>query len=770
MRTRAWLWIALVGLLGLYGGWRMTRGQALETDLLAMLPATEQNPVAETAIRSLAKTLGDRAVFLVRAGTEEHSKAAALRFAAGLGRSGAFAEVQSTIPDLDPGAVGRFYTAHRFRLPAPALAGAGDAASLRAQVEGRLASPGLSGVSPTLDPLGDVDHFLSALPLSATRVEVRDNLLATPSADGLNILVSGGLKGSAYDPDVQKQVLGALRSAQDDLRSAYPEARLLRTGILFYAADARQSAEREANLISILSIVSIILLYGLVFRSVRHLMLGLACVTAGFVCAMAVCLLVFGKLYLLTLVCGASVLGVAVDYAFLYFAYQVGAGERWEPLGFLRRLLPALSIGFATTALGYSALLVAPFPGMRQIAVFSMVGLAGAFLTVVLVLPDWLAKPSGPRPGLLSALGRLLGTADRLARHRRLPLILGLAAAVLAVAVFRGHVDDNVSGLVQPSRSLLGEETAIRELTGLSNNGAFLLVEGPDEGAVLAREEALRERLAPLGPTLGLEGLQAVSCFVPSPGRQEAALALNLRRQPDVARALEQVGFRPEALAERSKALEACRQHPLTVADFMANNFSGPYRMFWLGATPRGMASVVYPLGTPDGPALKAAIQGLEGVSLVDKARSVSDLMGQYRRLASWALAAAVLMVWGLLGLWRGARAATGMLAPPLLGMLLALAVTALTGAPVTLFTLMALILLLGFGIDYTVFLGEGGRQEPSALLGVLLASASTLISYGLMGFSHTPALRGFGIALAAGVLGTTLLSFIALRGAGEKP
>jgi predicted exporter len=202
----------------------------------------------------------------------------------------------------------------------------------------------------------------------------------------------------------------------------------------------------------------------------------------------------------------------------------------------------------------------------------------------------------------------------------------------------------------------------------------------------------------------------------------------------------------------------------------MANTFSGPYRMFWLGATPHGMASVVYPLGTPDGRALKAAVRGLEGVSLVDKARSVSDLMGQYRRLASWALAAAVVMVWVLLGFWRGPRAATAMVAPPFLGMILALAVTALTGAPVTLFTLMALILLLGFGIDYTVFLGEGGRKDPSALLGVLLASASTLISYGLMGFSHTPALRGFGIALAAGVLGTTLLSFIALRGAGEKP
>ena len=39
-----------------------------KTDLLAMLPDTEQNPVAETAVRSLAQATGERVILLVRGG------------------------------------------------------------------------------------------------------------------------------------------------------------------------------------------------------------------------------------------------------------------------------------------------------------------------------------------------------------------------------------------------------------------------------------------------------------------------------------------------------------------------------------------------------------------------------------------------------------------------------------------------------------------------------------------------------------------------------
>ena len=763
MRRQAWIWLFCVALMACYGVWRVTRGPALQTDLLAMLPDTERNSVAEAAIRSLARTTGDRAMFLVRAGDDARGEAAALRMAGSLARSGAFQEVQSTLPQVDPGAVARFYADYRYRLPGPVQAG--GPAALKALVQGRLASPqgGLSGTAPALDPLGQLDGFLSGLPFSALRLELRDNLLVIPSPDGLNILISAGLSGSAYDPAVQRRVLAAVRAAQDDLRS-FPEARVLRTGVVFYAADARQAAEGEANLFSTLSMLSIFALYVLVFRSGRHLVLGLACVAAGLATAAAGCLLIFGKLYLLTLVCGSCVLGVAVDYSFLYFANQVGAGAAWQARPALRRILPALLVGLATTLLGYSALLAAPFPGLRQIAVFSILGLAGAFITVLLVLPDWLARPGPARPALLARLGRLLDWSGRLASRRSLPLWLGLLALGLAWGASRVRVDDDVQGLIRPSLELRQQEGAIRQLTGLSNNAAFFLVEGPSEGAVLRGEEKLRQRLARLGPADGVTGIQAVSCFVPSPSAQEAALARHRARMPDLALALGQVGFRPEAVARLRADLAAAQGRPLTVAAFFQTPFSAPFRMLWLGPTAHGFGSVVFPMGDPDSTRLAQAAAGIPGVVLVDKARSVTGLLGHYRRIATWALLAAILLVWLLLALWRGFRASTAMVAPPCLGMLAALAGCALAGAPVTLFTVMALILLLGFGVDYTVFLAEGGRTDPSALLGVLLAAGATLISYGLLAFSRTPALGGFGLTLALGVAGTTLVSWVALR------
>jgi predicted exporter len=143
----------------------------------------------------------------------------------------------------------------------------------------------------------------------------------------------------------------------------------------------------------------------------------------------------------------------------------------------------------------------------------------------------------------------------------------------------------------------------------------------------------------------------------------------------------------------------------------------------------------------------------------VDKAESVSALMGQYRRLGNAALAAAVLLVWGMLWRWREWRRGSLILAPSLLGMLAGLA---LAGAGLTLFKTIALVLVLGFGVDYTVFLAAAEDPAP-ALLGVLLAGFATLLSFGLLAFSHTPALRGFGLTLGLGLLVAVLSAPMAL-------
>lgn len=761
MRLRSWAWLLVVLLLGGYAGWRLRDGRALETDLLAMLPKTERNPRAEQGVRALAEAMGDRAVLVVGAPDPGRAKAAARQLVSHLQASGAFAQVTGELPPVDPALVPRFYAPHRHHLPAPGRPEGGGAEALAARIQARMLSPGSVsfGLDTSADPLGRMEAFLARLPLATSRLQVQDQLLVMPTAEGLQVLVTASLKGSAFDPEVQTQSVAAVRQAEQALRATYPEASLLRTGAVFYAEAARSTAEREMRLLSGLSTVLILGLYVAVFRSLRHLGLGAVCVVAGLATASAVSLLVFGKLYLLTLVCGVSVLGDAVDYSFLYFAHHLEGGKDWKPWEALKRIGKPLFQGMATTLLGYVALLVAPFPGLRQIAVFSMVGLTGAFLTVVFLLPAGLRRPARPQPVLMGSLRRLLHRAQDAAHAPRLLPLLLLGTLLLGALALRGRADDAVQGLIRPSQTLQAEEARIRDLMGVSNQGLFYLVEGRDAGDVLAREEALRSRLEPLVEARELDGVQALSTFVPSPETQARTLEAQRQALPALERAMAEVGFRPEAVRQQRVDLEASR--PLDLEALLQAPFAAPFRMQRLDAT----STLVVPLGTASAARLRAVVEGLPGVTFVDKAGSVSQLMAKDRRIAGWSLLGAIALVGGLLALWYGLRHAFWLLAPALAGILAALAGAAAFGIPLSLFAVLALFLILGFGVDYAVFLRGSRLDDAAGTLGVLMAGASTFISYGLLAFSSTPALAGFGLVLGLGVPASVLASFLALRG-----
>ena len=64
----------------------------------------------------------------------------------------------------------------------------------------------------------------------------------------------------------------------------------------------------------------------------------------------------------------------------------------------------------------------------------------------------------------------------------------------------------------------------------------------------------------------------------------------------------------------------------------------------------------------------------------------------------------------------------------------------------------LALLLLLGVGVDYGIFLQERPIQgDPVAWLAVVLSALSTLLSFGLLGLSKTPALQAFGLTMLVG-------------------
>src|SRR5690606_26352248 len=82
---------------------------------------------------------------------------------------------------------------------------------------------------------------------------------------------------------------------------------------------------------------------------------------------------------------------------------------------------------------------------------------------------------------------------------------------------------------------------------------------------------------------------------------------------------------------------------------------------------------------------------------------------------------------------------------------ILAVALLGWLGQPLQLFNVLALLLLLGMGIDYGIFLLEH-RSDPAAWTAVSVGAASTWLSFGLLSLSSTPALRAFGLTMLFGI------------------
>jgi len=123
-----------------------------------------------------------------------------------------------------------------------------------------------------------------------------------------------------------------------------------------------------------------------------------------------------------------------------------------------------------------------------------------------------------------------------------------------------------------------------------------------------------------------------------------------------------------------------------------------------------------------------------------------------------WVLLVSYVAVYALL-YPRYRQASWRVLAPTALATMLTLALLGIAGQGLQLFHLLALMLLLGIGVDYGIFLQEPDSQrDGTAWLAVGISALSTLLSFGLLGLSQTPALRAFGLTMAMGIGAVALI------------
>jgi predicted exporter len=613
-------------------------------------------------------------------------------------------------------------------------------------------------------------NLLALSPNSALRSQ--QGVLLTDTVDGVAAIVMAKGRDSAFSPTAQQMQMQALESAFSQINQHYPEVSFLKAGALFHAIAATESAKQEISRIGLISMLGIILLVWLAFRSMMPLFAALLTLTSGVVFAFVATLSFLGELHLLTLVFGTSLIGVAIDYSF-HFYCEKQAHPNDNASDTLTRIFPVLTLALVTSVSAFVAIGFTPFPGMQQVAVFCAAGLMGAYLTLLLVFP--LLGNHGLKPtrgltlaqGYLTVLQRTFIPSRLWQKVAIAALLIGLTA-ILFFGLSQADTDDDIRQLPQSPAAITSEENQLRQLLSGGTDNQFILVSGHNEQALLQTLEQLVPVLDKAVADGELAQAISLSRFMPSIARQRHDYQLQQQLyQQHLDEIITEMGLNDSIKTSLLAQLDQATTQWLTPKRVLAQA-NDDLHALWLGAisttdNTEQYGAIVLLGGIHSLVSLEQRLTdqnwSLGQVRLIDKVGDISALMGKYRQLTLQLLVWVFVLASLLFSIKYGIKLALAIVAVPALSVLLTLACLGLVGSSISLFHALALILVLGIGIDYSLFFAEAKHTSRGVMMAIFMSACSTLLAFGLLALSQTNAIHFFGLTLLFGISFAFLLA-----------
>lgn len=724
--------------------------------------------------RLLASRRARTMAIVLGADDEAVHRQAAAQLRRRLADAGLFAWVRGGAQASDTEAFYQLFFPHRWGLVEVPEAPAPLAPWLQARVaqaKQALAGPlgALVGRIMVDDPILAFPELLQQIQQASGGIADRGGQLQT--RDGRWSVVFAQAKAPALVGALQAPVVETVERALADLQtSAGGQLRTHWTGVNRFAVETERRIRRELGWIAVLSTVPVLLLYLLVFRSLRQFFAGLIVIGLALAVAVLVCQVVFGSVHGLSLTFGASLIGVTIDYA-AHYSVHLAASPAESRVRTLRMLLRATTTGVITTVAAFAAVAGGRLPVLQQIALLGVTGAVTAFALTHLLLPHFVPPPA-PAPTTTVAVPSprrgdvLLAVLDR---HARPVMLLTAVLLVSATAgLLRWRWQDDVAAFKTPLPALEAETETVQRLLGQDGRAPTVVVTGADDEAALAQHERVVARLRGLKQRGVLGDFASVQPMLVSAQTQRA------RRQRLTATPLEgpyraalaQQGFRPAAFPAWHDLLRV-DPGPLTAAAIAASPLAFIIDSWRLGddapagtgvAANAGAGYVIALSNVRNEPLLTAELEQLAGVWVIRPAGLLEETYGLFRdRIVIWLGVGTALVILIMIAVYRRASFVIAGVLPAVLGAAATLGLLAWLGIAGNVLHVVGLVLVLGLGVDYGVYLVEAREGSMGlSIRGILLGAATTCLSFGALAFSSNAAVHTIGLTSAIGIVFTT--------------
>ncbi|QSH91735.1 transporter [Treponema medium] len=726
----------------------------IETDLISIVPKISQDRSFEKPLKHFFSLSSNTINLFVESEHFDTAKEAAYQLEHKIRELSNQVRVQLEVGGGDYNTLLEFFDKHKYALLSDNIAqqlSYGGAAELTEEAVANVYSPFF--ISPftnvETDPFllvnGKVEDLLEALTVNLPTLQMQDNLLYT-SVDGKNnIFMTIDLPVEFSSADGRFQFMRQFLNYVDEL-SRSSGVSIYYSGVPVHSFYSQKSAQLQISIISTISIIATFFLFLFTYKSIAIFIVCMGTLALSTGLAYCITSILFPSIHIFSFVFGTSVIGVTMDYSIHYIThwyFENGAKD------VVKKIFASLFLGLLTTVISYVALSFSSIALLRQLSVFSIVGVTGSFLTVVIVFPLIFKNPPKKNNNRVLTLSEtyLRSYSSVFANQRR---ILSFAVAILICisvwGVTKIRTDFSAAGLYSIPDNLIVQEIAVNERMGNMSNTDLIIVKADSVDALAEKEELL-------APLLKDEQYLALSKFLPSIKKQrENILLVKKELLPLLEQQAEALALDRQTFLNIRKDIEQSEEHLVGIEQLA--QFSALSSLQKLILQNDGSYFSVIILQKGVNAQTKSSIEAAEfGIKVFSVLPAINAALNKTAYEAMLFNIGAYVLIFFVIFMFLYKKQALVIIAIQMFCLLLNLGIHGLFGIPVNIFSILALILSLGISMDFFIFFSHNAEIKGITFIAVFLSMLTTILSFGTLSFSSFIPVRSFALSLFIGIV-----------------
>ncbi len=625
-----------------------------------------------------------------------------------------------------------------------------------------------------LDPLGLKDLIMAKMTLLAPSPNSRIYKGHLLSADGRHLLVTAQPRRAGTDTAAAGKIAGLINNVSLEINSHYAgsgyKVTLTPVGAYRAALDNEQIIRRDVEPAIWLATAGIALLLIISFPRPLIGLLSLVPALAGMTAALFVYSLFFHSISIMILGFGGAIISITVDHGIAYLLFlntpQVKRGREAA-----REVWSVGIMAVLTTIGAFTVLCFSGFPIFVELGRFTALGIFFSFLFVHLVFPHiFSAMPAAGKR--IMPLQRLV---DKLCKGGKTWAGAALFFAMIMVFFAGPEFNTDLNAMNTVSNDTLAADQLFNRVWG-NMSSSYLMVSGTDINEIQQKDDLLLAEIEQDGT-----GGRPAPAFVPSmifPGRERSRENFAAWKsfwdsnrikkvKKELADSARIMGFAPDAFASFFAMLTSpALQSDLTIP--------ARYHSLLGIASGNKVGLVQFLTFTPEKNYDSAAfVKTYSQYGKIYDPQYFSKKLGNLlfatfsRMFVIIAVNITVLLFFVFLSL----RLTIITLVPVAFAYISTLGTLKLLHHPLDIPGLMLSIVILGMGIDYSIFLVRAHQRyrqtnHPSyglVRLAVFMAGSSTLIGFGVLCFADHSLLYSAGLTSSLAIGYSLLGAFILL-------